>query len=81
MVLYEVNNMTTIPRESVVDAIREYYRVTTYDIELGKFTPQNGVSEGPYKLVELCDVMRKLRKIGYDGCRGDNSVLVERISP
>ncbi len=55
------------------------YRVTTYDIEIGKFTPQNGVSPGPYRQFELRGVMRKLRTMGYDANRDDNSVLVERI--
>lgn len=55
------------------------YMVTTYDIELGKFTPQNGVSAGPYKLFELRKALRELRKLGYDANRDDNSTLVEKI--
>ena len=54
------------------------YLVTTYDPETGKFTPQEGVSPGPYELFELRHALRQLRKIGYDANRGDSSVLVEK---
>lgn len=43
---------------------RKYY-IETWDSETQKFTPQSGVSEGPYTLFGLRVAVRKLLDIGY----------------
>jgi hypothetical protein len=55
------------------------YRVTTWDPEKQRFTPQVGVRAGPWSLWGLRRALRKLRAMGYEGRRGDPSVLVERL--
>lgn len=57
------------------------YRVTTWDANKQRFTPQQGVRCGPYKLFELRKALRRLEEMGYDIDRhgGGFSVLVERI--
>lgn len=54
------------------------YSVLTWDTTKQDWTPQYGVRTGPYRLMGLRRALRKLRAMGYDGCKGDNSVLVER---
>jgi hypothetical protein len=62
------------------------YDVTTWDSELQKWTPQEGVRRGPYTRWGLKRALRKLRAIGYP-CNyqsrhygwGDPSVSVSRI--
>ena len=54
------------------------YRVTTWDTETQRFTPQPSVPEGPYTLFGLRSALRKLRQCGYDIKRAwAPSVLVE----
>ncbi len=66
------------------------YRVTTWDGDRQRFTPQRGVRAGPYTLFGLRKALRKLRTMGYAASRlprdvrrgndcGDPSVLVERV--
>lgn len=56
------------------------YSVLTYDWNLQKFTPQDGVSPGPYSQFELRRALRALRKLGYDVTRhGGFCVLVEKV--
>ncbi len=54
------------------------YFVKTWDWERHEFTPQEGVSVGPYSLMGLRAALRKLKTLGYDAKRGDNSTLVYR---
>lgn len=57
------------------------YRVTTWDVDLQRFTPQQGVRCGPYSLFGLRKALNALRRMGYDTSRGGgHSVLVERIT-
>ena len=59
---------------------RKYYRVTTWDTDKQKFTPQIGVRQGPYTLFGLRKAIRKLRDMGYSGSRVDSfSVMVEEF--
>lgn len=55
------------------------YYVKTWDSEKQKFTPQRGVRTGPYTLFSLRRALRKLREMGYDATRNDNSTYVYRI--
>jgi hypothetical protein len=61
----------------------EKYRVLTYDIDLGKFTPQKGVRQLAYGLGGLKRALRKLQSMGYpcnrSGDDSDPSVLIERF--
>ena len=53
------------------------YEVLTWDIDKQRFTPQQGVRRGPYRLWNLRKALRKLRDKGYDVSRnGGVSVLV-----
>lgn len=55
------------------------YNVTTWDMDLQKFTPQNGLPPGPFSKWELRGVLRALKRMGYDINRAfAPSVLVER---
>jgi hypothetical protein len=65
----------------IVGALLPKYRVTTYDVNTGKFTPQSGVRCAPYSKWGLRKALRKLRRLGYEATRSDSSVLVERIEP
>ena len=57
------------------------YRVTTWDANKQRFTPQQGVRCGPYKLFALRRALRALQQVGYDTSRtGGHSVLIERYS-
>lgn len=56
---------------------RRRYRVTTWDAERQRFTPQPGVRCGPYTLFGLRLALRALRLMGYGCHRDDPSVLVE----
>ncbi len=57
------------------------YEVLTWDMDLQKFTPQQGVRRGPYSLWGLKRALRKLQAIGYPCNRNqadsDPSVLVQ----
>ena len=55
-----------------------YYYVQTWDAELQKFTPQNGVRCGPYSLFGLRQALRRLRDWGYEAGRHDPAVYVFR---
>lgn len=56
------------------------YEVTTWDIDLQKFTPQVGVRGEGLSKWELRLALRQLRNIGYDVKRNfAPSVLIERI--
>jgi hypothetical protein len=54
------------------------YYVTTWDGELQRFTPQKGVRTGPYSQFGIRKALHKLREMGYQADRQDNSILVER---
>lgn len=54
------------------------YYITTWDTDKEDFTPQRGVRKGPYTLFGLRQALRKLRTMGYDADRGDNSTYVWR---
>lgn len=62
------------------------YCVLTWDTDLARFTPQQGVRRGPYSLWGLKRALRKLRHLGYS-CDyrsrggGDSSVCVQRLRP
>ena len=56
------------------------YYVTTYDIDRGEYTPQQGVRTGPYTQFGLRKAIRALRKMGYDGRRSDASIYVTRTT-
>lgn len=56
---------------------KKRYYVTTWDTDAQAFTKQPGVRVGPYSLFGLRRALRLLRKHGYEGHRGDNSILVE----
>lgn len=62
--------------------MRRYY-VWTWDADLQKWTPQQGVRCGPYSLWGLKRALRKLQQMGYDCNRSyhcsDASVLVKAI--
>lgn len=67
------------------------YSITTYDVELGEFTPQDGLTVPsigvPWRGIR--PVLRQLQSMGYScdrvrvsefgGHVGDPSVLVERL--
>ena len=53
------------------------YFVQTWDTDAQQFTPQAGVSLGPYSLWGLRRALRKLQLLGYPARRGDCSVYVE----
>lgn len=55
------------------------YYVTTYDWEKEEYTPQIGVRTGPWSKWGLRKALRKLRAMGYDATKGDNSTLVRRV--
>lgn len=55
------------------------YLVRTYDWDLERFTPQFGLSIGPWSKWSLRNVIRRLRNMGYEGRRGDACVLIERL--
>ena len=55
------------------------YEVLTWDAELQRFTPQLGVSPGPYTLFGLRPALRLLRDMGYPADRDDPFVLVELL--
>jgi hypothetical protein len=57
---------------------RRYY-VETYDWELGRFTPQDGVGKGPYTLWGLRWALRLLQGMGYTARKGDPSVSVYSV--
>lgn len=52
------------------------YEILTWDANRHKFTPQIGVRKGPYTLFGLRRAVRKLRRMNFDACRSDPSVLV-----
>jgi retron-type reverse transcriptase len=54
------------------------YRVTTWDGERQKFTPQRGVPSRARGRRALRVILRKLRQFGYQCNRNDSFVLVER---
>lgn len=58
----------------------EYY-VYTYDADVGDYTVQDGVPEGPWTKWGLREAIRLLRECGYPSDRYDNFVLIsdERI--
>lgn len=59
----------------------ETYRVTTWDVDRQKFTPQEGLKSEPYTKWELRRALRALRQMGYDTKRAfAPSVLVEKIT-
>ncbi len=59
--------------------MRAKYYVRTWDMDLQRFTPQQGVRTGPYSLFGLRAALRKLRTMGYDIKRTfAPSVLIER---
>lgn len=53
------------------------YKVTTWDIELQKFTPQKGVAPFRKNFASLLRALRKLGTMGY--AWGDPSVAVDRV--
>lgn len=55
------------------------YRIRTWDAELQSFTPQDGVPAVVNGPGELRAAIRELRACGYDGGRGDSSLLVELV--
>lgn len=55
---------------------RRRYFVKTWDWDLHRWTHQKGVRVGPYSLFGLRAALRKLRALGYDACKGDNSTWV-----
>lgn len=57
--------------------MKKRYFIRTWDTEKQTFTPQKGVRVGPYSLFGLRKALRKLRDMGYEGTRSDNSTLVE----
>lgn len=61
------------------------YRVRTYDINTGKFTPQAGIPEIVTGHSGLRKAIRALREMGYPADRSgdcsDSSVLIERMEP
>lgn len=61
--------------------MKPQYFVTTYDYELETYTPQKGVRTGPYTLFGLRVALRRLQTMGYDTCRDNNDVYVERRPP
>lgn len=55
------------------------YKVTTWDQDKQKFTPQMGVRKGPYSKWGLRRALRALQAIGYDTTRENGfCVCVER---
>jgi hypothetical protein len=62
-----------------MEAKKETYRVTTWDMDLQKFTPQEGLKSEPYSKWEIREALRTLKGWGYDVKRAFSpSVLVER---
>ncbi len=59
---------------------KDRYEVLTYDIDTGEFTPQQGLKRGPWSKWGLRRALRRLRRMGYEGTRQDNSILVQRIN-
>ncbi len=57
------------------------YTVLTYDSDKDDWTPQEGLSAGPYTKWGLRAAIRGLRHMGYEGAKGDPSVLVQRTGP
>lgn len=57
------------------------YYVTTWDVNLHQFTPQQGVRTGPYSLWGLRKAVRKLRALGYTARKGDPAINVSRTDP
>jgi len=58
------------------------YYVHTYDWEKEDYTPQKGVSQGPYTLWGLKRALQLLRaKFGYECTRQDSSILVGKWPP
>jgi transcriptional regulator with XRE-family HTH domain len=55
---------------------KRIYFVLTYDVEKERFTPQKGVSKGPYSLWGLRRALRKLQRLGYETDRNTPSVLI-----
>lgn len=53
------------------------YEVLTYDIDTGEFTPQQALRRAPWSKWGLRRALRRLRTMGYDGTRQDNSILVQ----
>ena len=58
---------------------RPLFRVLTWDTDEQKFTPQDGVPEGPYTLFGLRPALRALRNMGYGGWQSP-CVLVQQIN-
>ena len=58
--------------------MRYGYFVLTWDAEEQKFTPQIGVSPGPYTLFGLRSALRILRNCGYVARGEDPWILVEK---
>jgi hypothetical protein len=54
------------------------YRVTTWDPDLQKFTPQKGLRCGPYYGFGVRKALQELRCMGYDIGHQSPCVLVER---
>lgn len=62
-------------------AVQAIYRITTWDSENRRWSPQVGLRE-PWDnltLFELRTAMRGLQQMGYECRNGDPSVMVERI--
>ena len=54
------------------------YFIQTWNSDRQDFTPQQGVRTGPYRLFGLRPALRKLRDMGYEARKGDNSTYVAR---
>lgn len=52
------------------------YFVETWDIDLQRFTPQIGLSPGPYTLFGLRKALRQLQTMGYMANRNDAWITV-----
>lgn len=64
-----------------MDAKKETYRVTTWDMDLQRFTPQEGLPAEPWSKWGLRQALRWLEQRGYDVKRCvAYSVLVEKVA-
>ena len=79
-------NVHRLTGEPTPDYQEAEYRIRTYDVEAGDYTPQDGIPEIVTGFRGLLMALRLLKAEGYSCDRrkhggSDPSVLVERISP
>jgi hypothetical protein len=65
-------------------AKKKRYLVQTWDTELQRFTPQEGVDPGPHTLTGVRKALKQLRALGYsatedDMAESDPSVAVDEV--